>query len=298
MPTVTGTTNPELFPAFYDKKLLSYVKANLVTLQFAQRRSLKKNSGRQITFTRFEPLPANTTPITFQPTPSTGKAIATQQITATVDEYGDYIDLDEFTDITSYVPLLSETTDLLAYQARLTLDTLCMNEIANGTNVLYAGGKASADALLSTDVLTKDDIRKAVNILKNANIPPMPDGFYVCLIHPDKLDNLFTSSELIQLSVASKDSFEKGVVARFGGVKFIDTTLMPTFINAAATPITVYKTVIFGQNAYGIVDIDGQSVTMTYTNLDKLNRVKTVGWKAYFVAKRLYEDALIRIESA
>lgn len=293
---VTGTTNPELFPVFYDKKLLSFVKANLVTLQYAQKRSIKMNSGRQVTFTRFEPLAANTTPITFQSTPATGKTIATQQITATVEEYGDYIDLDEFTDITSYVPLLSETTELLAYQAKLSFDTLCMNEISSGTNVLYAGGKANADGLTGSDVLTKDDIRKAVSILKNANIPPMPGGFYVCFIHPDKLDNLFSSSELIQLSVASKESFEKGVVARFGGVKFIDTTLMPTFANT--TSVTVYKTVIFGQNAYGMVDIDGQSLQMAYTNLDKLSRVKTVGWKGYFAAKRLYENAIVRIESA
>ncbi|RME09062.1 MAG: hypothetical protein D6804_06425, partial [Aquificota bacterium] len=96
---VTGQTNPELFPLYYERKLLQYVKENLVATRYGQTSSLPPHSGRTATFTRFEPLPPRTTPITFQPTPTTSNTIATQQISATVEEYGDYIDLDEFTDM-------------------------------------------------------------------------------------------------------------------------------------------------------------------------------------------------------
>ena len=298
MPTVSGQTNPELFPAYYERKLLETIKANLVVLNYGQRRPMKPNSGRNITFTRFEPLPTNKTPITFQPTPATGKTIATQQITATVEEYGDYIDLDEFTTITSFVPLVNEATDLLAFQAKETLEELTIKEITTGLNVQYANGKTSRDTLTSTDKITKDEIRKAVNTLKKNNIPPFPDGYYRAFIHPDKMTDLFTNQELIDLAWINKDTFEKGEVAAFAGVKFIESTKLPVVLNAAATPINVYQTVIFGNNAYGIVDIDGKSIQMTFTNLDKLGRVKTIGWKAYFAAKRLYEPSIIRIESA
>lgn len=54
---------------------------------------------------------------------------------------------------------------------------------------------------------------------------------------------------------------------------------------------------VLGQNAYGIVDIDGNTLQTTFTNLDKLGRVKTVGWRAFFACKRLYEPAIVRIES-
>jgi len=299
---VTGQTNPELFPKFYDRKLLAYLKENLVALRFAQRRELPQNSGREVVFTRFEPLPPNPEPITFKPTPSEGKSFSTTQISVTVEEYGDYMDLDEFTDVTSFVPLLSEAVDQLAYQAQRTLDYLTMKEITSGTNVMFPNGKTAATDLTADDKLTKELIRQAVANLKRNLIPPFPDGYYRCFIHPDKVNDLFSVEDLINLQIANASGkpAESGTVAQFGGVKFIETTTVPTEVvtNSNNEQITVYKTVIFGQNAYGMVDINGRSVQMVYTNLDKLQRVKTVGWKAYFAAKRLYEPAIVRIETA
>jgi N4-gp56 family major capsid protein len=301
MPTITGQDYPELFPKFYDAKLLAYLKENLVARQFAQRRPLPKGAGREIVFTRFEPLPPNTTPITYKPTPSEGKAFSTSQISVKVEEYGDYIDLDEFTDITSFVPLVAEAVDQLAYQAQRTLDAIAMREITTGTNVLFPNGKTSREELKSSDKITKELVRKAVAILKRNLIPPFPDGYYRCFIHPDKVNDLFTVEDLVNLQIAGAKGSpaESGVVAQFAGVKFVETTTAPTeaITNADGETITVYKTVIFGQNAYGIVEIDGTSVQMVYTNLDKLQRVKTIGWKAYFAAKRLYEPAIVRIET-
>ena len=298
---VTGQTNPELFPKFYDRKLLAYLKENLVALRFAQRRELPQNSGREVVFTRFEPLPPNPEPITFKPTPSEGKSFSTTQISVTVEEYGDYMDLDEFTDVTSFVPLLSEAVDQLAYQAQRTLDYLTMKEITSGTNVMFPNGKTAATDLTADDKLTKELIRQAVANLKRNLIPPFPDGYYRCFIHPDKVNDLFSVEDLINLQIANASGkpAESGTVAQFGGVKFIETTTVPTEVvtNSNNEQITVYKTVIFGQNAYGMVDINGRSVQMVYTNLDKLQRVKTVGWKAYFAAKRLYEPAIVRIET-
>jgi N4-gp56 family major capsid protein len=295
---VTQSNLPDLFPAFYDKKLLEYVKAKLVARQFGQKRNIRENTGRTITFTKFAPLPESTTPLTDQPTPATGKTMSTQQISAVVEEYGDYIDLDEFTDVTSYVPLLSEAVELLADQANRTLDAIAMNEITAGTNVIYPNGKIDPDELTSDDIITKDIIGSGKAILEDADIPPFPDGYYVCLIHPNKLNQLFTPAELIQLSLASKSIFETGNILAYNGVKFVSTTRMPVYVNAATTPIDIYKTILLGPNSYGVIDVSGKTLQMTYTNTDKLGRIKTPGWKAYFAAKRLNEDAMVRIESA
>ena len=296
MPVITGQTNPELFPKYYERKLLEQVRNKLVALNYGQKRSMKRNAGREIVFTRFKPLPTNTTPITYRPTPEEGKNISTEQISVKLEEYGDYIDLDEFTEITAYVPLISETTDMLAYQAKETLEELTIRELTTGLNVQYANNKASRDDLTADDKITKDEIRKAVNTLKRENIPPFPDGYYVCFIHPDKLTDLFTIEDLMNLQIAGKTSFETGVVARFNGVKFIESTKMPIVQNS--NNVNIYQTVILGNNSYGIVDLDGTSIQMTFTNLDKLGRVKTIGWKAYFAAKRLYEPSIVRLETA
>jgi N4-gp56 family major capsid protein len=296
---VTGQTNPELFPLYYERKLLEYVRQNLLATRFGQKFSFQPNSGRTAVFTRFSPLPVSTTPLTDTPTPTTGAGMSSQQVQATIQEYGNYIDLDEFTDITSFTPLVDVATDLLSYNAQQTIDKVAMTEIASGTNVLYAGGVTSRSGLDGTKKLTKGDIRKAVNLLQRADIPTFQDGFYVCLIHPDKLLDLFTDTELIQLSLANREAVEKGYIGTFAGVKFYVSTACPVLSGAGggAPASDVYQTLVFGMNAYGVVDISGANVQMVYTNVDKLGRVKTIGWKAYFAAKRLYEPAIVRIES-
>lgn len=150
-----------------------------------------------------------------------------------------------------------------------------------------------------TKKLSKDDVRKGVNLLNRAEILPFPDGYYVLLVHPDKILDLFTAQELITLASAKYEALEKGVVGTFGGAQIVVSTTLPILAGAGGgTPASdVYQSVLLGQNAYGVVDIDGNSIQMVYTNVDKLGRIKTVGWKAYFAAKRLYEPALLRIES-
>lgn len=297
MPTITSVTNPDLFPLYYEKKLIEYIKETLVTIKYGQKYNFQSQSGRTARFTRFVPLTVSTTPITDLPTPASGASISSQYVEATINEYGNYIDLDEFSDITAFTPLLDVSTDLLSYNAQQTLDKVGMNEITNGTNVIYSGGVTSRGALDGTKLITQTDIRKAVNLLQRQNIQPYEDGYYVCFIHPDKLLNLFTDANLITLATAKLDMFEKGVVAQAFGVKFVVTTTMPIVTNGGSPPKDVYLTMVLGKNSYGVVDLDGNSVQMTFTNLDKLGRIKTVGWKAYFTTKRLYEPALVRIES-
>ena len=293
--TVTGITNPEMFPQYYEQKILAYVKENLVANRYGQKFRLPKNSGRAAVFIAFEPLSVNTTPITFRPTPSTGASLATRQVSVTVEEYANYIDLDDFTDITSFVPLLDAATDLLAYNAQQTLDRIAMQELCSGTNVIYAGGVAARDNLDGTRKLTKTEIKMAVIQLERANIPKFPDGYYVCIIHPDKLLDLFTDSELITLSAFKRDPLEKGYVGEFFGVKFVSTTAVPIVRNSMGRD--VYLTIVLGDSAYGVVDIYGNTLQTVYTNTDKLGRVKTVGWRAFYAVKRLYEPAIVRIES-
>ncbi len=276
MPVITGQTNPELFPLYYERKLLEYVKQNLLATRFGQKFSFQPNSGRTAVFTRFSPLPVSTTPMTDQPTPTSGASISSQQVQATINEYGNYIELDEFTDITSFTPLVDVATDLLSYNAQQTLDKVAMTELVSGTNVLYAGGVSSRTGLDGTKKLTKAEIRKAVNLLQRADIPTFQDGYYVCLIHPDKLLDLFTDAELIQLSMASREAVEKGYIGTFAGVKFYVSSAVPVLAGAGGgTPASdVYQTLVLGMNAYGVVDISGANVQMVYTNVDKLGRVK------------------------
>lgn len=298
MAIITGATNPELFPTYYERKLLAYVKQNLPILDYGQKFSLPPNSGKTAIFTRFTPLPIVKDPITYKPTPSQGANLKTEQVSVQLEEYANYIDLDQFTDITSFVPLLDQAIDKLAYNAKQTLHAIAMDELTAGTNVIYAGGVSSRDKLDGTKPLTKAEIRKASTLLKRADIPPFADGYYVCFIHPDKVNDLFTDQELMMLSMTRKEPIAQGYIGEYAGVRFIETTAMPIISNGNTnTPADVYQTLVVGSNAYGVVDLDGNTLKTVFTNLEKLNRYKTVGWVSYFATKRLYEPAIVRIES-
>jgi hypothetical protein len=53
--------------------------------------------------------------------------------------------------------------------------------------------------------LTKTKVKKAIIQLERANITKFADGSYVCILHLDKLLDLFTDSELITLSMTRRD---------------------------------------------------------------------------------------------
>ena len=66
----------------------------------------------------------------------------------------------------------------------------------------------------------------------------------------------------------------------------------------------VYSTLILGDNAYGVTEIEGGGLQHIIKQLgsagtaDPINQRSTVGWKASKVAERLVEQFMVRIESA
>lgn len=297
MAVVSASTNPELFPTYYEKKIVEFVKENLPAIDYGQVHKFQPNMGKTAKFTRFIPIALATTPLTNSPTPALGANITVQQVDVTMQEYGNYIELDEFSDVTSFTPLLDNASTLLAYNAQQSLNKLAINEITAGTNVIYADSVADRSSLTGSKYMSKSDIRKAVNTLQKNNIQPFADGYYVMFIHPDKLLNIFTDSEFITLALAKPEGLGKGVITEVFGAKIITSTSLPIVSNGGTPSKDVYLSVVFGSNAYGVVPPDSDSLKMTMTNIDKLGRIKTPGWKAYFTAKRLYEPAIVRIES-
>ena len=121
---------------FYDKTLIELASPNLVFDQFAQKRPIPRNGGKSIEFRRFNSLPKAIRPITEGVTP-TGSKLTVTPVSATVDQYGDYVELTDMLELTSVDPVVVEATKQLADQAGRTIDTVVRNQIMGGTNVNY-----------------------------------------------------------------------------------------------------------------------------------------------------------------
>ena len=298
---------------FYDKTLIELAGPALVFDQFAQKRPIPKNGGKTIEFRKFNALPKALTPITEGVTPSASK-LSVVPVTATVDQYGDYVELTDMIELTSVDPIVVEATRQLADQAGRTIDTVVRNQIMGGTNVNYCplvAADGTETAITSRKELTADcklrvrDVFRAAAQLKAMNAPTI-DGAYVAVIHPYVAFDLMQDAKGQWVDIqkyADPASILKGEIGTLGGVRFVQSTEAKIYTGdeGGKNGEAVFCTLFIGANAYGTTDIAGGGIEHIvkqkgYGN-DPLNQRSSVGWKATKVATRLVEEYMLRVES-
>lgn len=298
----TNDLSPEM-KTFYDKALLKFAKPNLVHDQFAQKRNIPKNGGKTIEFRRYSQLPKALTPLVEGVTP-TGQNLNVTTVGATVDQYGGYITLSDVLLLTAIDNNLMEAIELLGDQAGRTLDTITREVLCSGTNVIYAGGAQGRTAITTANKLSVDDIKKAVRELK-VGLAKKINGYYVAIVHPDCVYDLENDDEWINASqYAGSTQIFEGEIGKLYGVRFVESTEAKIWAEAGASDISVYATLVMGANAYGTTNVEGGGLQSIVKQLgsggtaDPLNQRATAGWKAIKTAEILYDDYLVRIESA
>ena len=287
---------------YYSDYLIDNAIPKLVHDQFGQKHPIPKNGGKTIEFRKYSPLPKLTTPISEGVTPD-GQSLNMSTIEATVAQYGGYITLSDVLLLTAIDNNLVQATKLLGAQAGSTLDTITREVLNGGTNVIFSGGKSARSDLDATSVLTVDDIKKAVRLLKNQNAEPI-NGSWVGIIHPDIAYDLTNDPAWKDVKTYSDPSdIYEGEIGKLYGVRFVETTEAKIWAKAGTGSQAVYSTLILGDNAYGVTEISGGGLEHIVKQLgsagtgDPLNQRATAGWKATKVAERLVENYMVRIES-
>jgi N4-gp56 family major capsid protein len=309
---------------YYSDYLIDMAEPELVHDQFGQKHPIPKNGGKTIEFRKYDPLPKALTPLTEGVTPD-GQKLNMGVITATVKQYGGFIELSDILLLTAIDNNLVQATKLLGSQAGRTLDTITREVLNGGTNVQYAEGQVNSRADLAggsddatqNHYLTVDAVRRAVRFLKVMNAPRI-NGYYAGIIHPDCSYDLMSDPKWVNVKTYSDpDGIYEGEIGRIEGVRFVETSEAKVFekagkdwTQASGTPATpkaasrdVYSTLILGADAYGVTEITGGGLQHIVKQLgsagtaDPLNQRATAGWKATKVAERLVEAYMVRIET-
>lgn len=286
---------------FYDKTLLARLVPALVFAKYGQKKSLKSRSGKTIEFRKFMSLKPATTPLTEGVTP-TGKDLTMTSITATVEQYGDFVEISDMLDLVGIDPVLVESAELLGEQAGLTIDNAVRDIVCAGTNVQYAGGKEDTSAITASDVMTADEVARAAATLKKGNVKRIDGKFYIGIVDPDIAYDLMKDPLWQDISKYSGgQAIMDGEIGKLHGVRFVETT--ETLVKEGT--VNVHCAMIIGKDAYGIVDVNGsvkpENIVKAFGSAgtaDPLNQRATSGWKALFTAKRLDENCMVRIECA
>lgn len=286
---------------YYDKRFLDRAKLMLTFDWGAQKRSIPKNSGKTVYFNRFSPLAVATTPLTEATLPA-GKDMTTTIVSATVAEYGDYTKVGSLFSLTSIDEGLGEHMDVLGQQAGETVDTLIVAELSAGATVQLAGGKSNITAVAASDTLTGAEIRKAVRTLKTNKAMRFGDGMFHGIVQPFTSYDLFGNSEWLNTVIYTDPTqLKEGVIGKLHGVVFKESNNS----TSEASTVTVYHNFIFGQNAYGIVDVAGSGNAKTYVKTSgpqdtsqPIPRFSTVGWQIdAFVAKTLNANWILNLKA-
>ena len=287
---------------FYSDYLIDNAKPLLVHDQFGQKHPIPKNGGKTIEFRKYSPFAKALTPITEGVTPD-GHKLNVTNLTATVAQYGDYVELSDVLLLTAIDNNLTEATALCGNQAGETLDTVTREVLVGGTNVMYSGGVSDRSALGAENKLTVDDCFKAARFLKTQKAQKI-DGYYVAIIHPDVAYDLMRSDDWVKaVEYAGSTQLFEGEIGRIAGIRFVETTEAKIFAKAGSGSKDVYATLVLGANAYGVTEVEGGGLQHIVKQLgsagtaDPLNQRATVGWKAIKTAERLVEGYMIRIES-
>lgn len=313
--TLLNSTGNDLSPemkTFYDKALLYAAQAQLVHHQFGQKRPIPKNGGKTIEFRKFTPLAKALTPLTEGVTPA-GNQLDVTAITATVSQYGDFIALSDVLELTAIDNVVLETTKLLGDQAGLTMDTIVRDILVAGTNVMYAPkinastgaetpvvSRANLDA---TAVLTVDLVQQVVARLRAVNTPRI-NGSYVAIIHPFAEYDIMRDPEWIDPhKYKDTTNLYEGEIGMISGVRFVESTEAKIWRGTGCpTNLSVFGTLFFGENAYGVTDVEGGGLQTIVKQkgsagtADPLDQRSSVGWKAIETAEILMQPYMIRVE--
>jgi N4-gp56 family major capsid protein len=219
-------------------------------------------------------------------------------ISATPVQYGLFVELSDRLLGAAPTRILENAGTELANNLGRIVDQVIQTEVMAGTNVIYGGNATSRASVDAADTIRATDLRRAQIKLRSVNAPDF-GGYYVAIMHPLVAGDLRaeTNGEYVEFAkYATPDRLFAGEVGAIHGVRVVESSNVQSF----SSTVSVYPTLVVGRGAYGVTEWN--SLEAVYKPLgsgeDPLNQKATIGVKIDFAAKRLQEDALVRIESA
>lgn len=316
--TVNTASSTFLNKEYRDRKLLAYARTKFVHAKFGQKRPIPEYNGKRVEFRRWNTFDPNAalSPLTEGVTPE-GQSLSQSKVEAEVAQYGAYVEISDMLESTNFANDLKEVPALLGEQIGTVVEWVTRDAMNAGTNVQFANGKTGRAQITADDKLTVDEIRKAVRTLKKAKArmfngseadggkPGSRKPHFICICGPDAVYDL--QSDPLWQDVSKYSNAEQiynGELGRLFGVVFVESTEAKVFDGEGSGSADVHSTLIFGADAYGIVDIAGSGAVNSIVKglgsagaADPLDQRATMGAKVKaYAAKILNELWILRIE--
>lgn len=308
-----STTLNASMQRFYDKlfleRLQNFQKYNFLAVQ----KSLPKNSGEVVYFTRMAQLTANRTALT-DGTIVTGINSTASNVIATAKPYGAFEQVGSLYELTTIDSGLKEHVELMAQNAGESIDLVLGNELALSATVQCGGAtfSAQASAIASSDTLSVSSIRKAVSTLKKNKAPKWENGNYRAVVDVDGsygLQGDTAAGNWINIglynSAQNAEMLKKGVIGTLYGVDIVETNQSFSASGAIGTAaVSARCNFIAGKGAVAEVSIGGTNARVIHKRSgpsdtsNPLDMYSTIGWKIdAYAAKVLNANWVINMHA-
>lgn len=300
----------------------------LVIEKFGQPKPVPQKSSTQVKFRRYSALDATPNALTEGVTPSAKKMTKTD-VTATLVQYGDRIQLTDVVMDTHEDPVLQEAVEILGEQAAEMIETARFGVIKAGSNVFYANGSARGDVNTPitrglqrkiTRALKRQNARKITKVVKStpafgtAAVAPS----YVCLVHSDLESDIRNMPGFVPVEEYGSMSPYESEIGKVEDVRYVYSTVFEAWedvggayggsgtdmLSTTGTDADVYPALYLGANAYGIVPLKGKNaikpmiVNPKPSDSDPLAQRGHAGWKSMQTAVILNDLWMARAEVA
>ena len=305
---------------------LAHAEPVLILEKFAKVEQLPKNKGQVIKWRRFVPFAINTTGLVEGVTPSPNQ-LQYEDVSTMISQYGGWVSFSDVILDTHEDPNLQKISMGLGEQAASTKEALIWEELVGGTAVLYSG--AATSRLTVEDVVQPGDLIAAQRFLKanrakhitrvlkasqNIATEPVAPAF-VAFAHSNLEPDFRSLSEfVVREKYSNMQLLSDYEIGKFQDIRVILSPQLTPFWGAGGNPTgvlsrdgvaaDVYPIVIVGQDAFGVVPLRGmdsasiniQNPKATYE--DPLAQRGFASWKMWYVAVRLNEEWMVRVEVA
>lgn len=187
--TVSTASTTALNKTYYDRKLLEVAETKFIHGRYGQKRNIPKNNGKVVEFRRYNLFSVNTTSLILEEgVKPTGQALTQSTVSATVKQYGAYVEVSDLLDLTGIDPVVRDATILLAEQIGTCMDWVTRDAMLAGASFQYAGGNDGTSAIEKTDKMSVVELRKAYRTLRNMKARSFMDGgeHFTCIISPSQ----------------------------------------------------------------------------------------------------------------
>ena len=276
-PFTVGTNDlSPTMKTYYKTGMLKNAKPKLVYAQLGKKQPLPNGNGKTVEWRKMNTFPD--VPELVEGVIPAGQNMGMIAITVSITQYGMYTAISDILEMTATDPILTEAAEGLGDAGGRTNDKLVRNVLMAGTNILfadaYSGSTYQSTPTTKAELLTAlgsyscdvtpDMINKAKTNLEANNVPTFEDGCYVAVMHPHVAYALRKHPDFIDAVKyqAAKRIF-RGEIGELYGVRFVITTQAP-IIKAQGDSKATYKTMVFGREAFGVIDMEGGGLETIY----------------------------------